>query len=89
MAEITRWLRAGEAVLVVANNIADAGNLDDKLAPVALRLYGEDAAILVHARFKTKDRTRIEQSILRRYEAGKAHAPGILVATGCRSIPER
>lgn len=79
--EITGRLHAGEAVLVVANNVADARYLYRTLAPAARDLHGDDAAILLHSRFRTKDRTRIEKDIIRRYEAGKPRAPGLLVAT--------
>jgi CRISPR-associated helicase Cas3/CRISPR-associated endonuclease Cas3-HD len=80
-AEITARLRDGQAVLVVANNVADARALYNKLAPVARDLHGPDAAILLHARYKTGDRSAIEERILRRYQAGQPHQPGLVVAT--------
>lgn len=81
IADIARRLDEGESVLVVANNVADARYLYEKLGPLARELHGDDAAILLHARFKTGDRSQIEQRILHRYEAGKPHAPGLLIAT--------
>jgi CRISPR-associated endonuclease/helicase Cas3 len=74
-------LRAGQAVLVVANNVADARTLYDKLAPVATELYGPEAALLLHSQFRRKDRSTIEDAIQARYGTRQPRCPGILVAT--------
>lgn len=81
LAEITQRLRAGESVLVVANNVADALFLYDVLAPEVIAAHGQDTALLLHSRFKTGDRATIESKILGRFEAGKPRQPGLLVAT--------
>jgi CRISPR-associated endonuclease/helicase Cas3 len=79
--EIAQRLRDGQSVLVVANNVADARYLYDQLAPEATRLHGDQSAILLHSRFRTRDRAAIEEAILARYEAGRPRKPGFLVAT--------
>jgi CRISPR-associated helicase Cas3/CRISPR-associated endonuclease Cas3-HD len=79
--EITARLHAGQAVLVVANNVADALTLYDRLAPVARELHGSDAAVLLHARYRTSDRTAIENHILSRYKPRQPHQPGLVIAT--------
>jgi CRISPR-associated helicase Cas3/CRISPR-associated endonuclease Cas3-HD len=79
--EITQRLRAGDSVLVVANNVADATYLYDLLAPEVTAAHGRDAALLLHSRFKTGDRAAMEGKILARFEAGKPRQPGLLVAT--------
>jgi CRISPR-associated endonuclease/helicase Cas3 len=81
MREVAQRLRDGQSVLIVANNIADARYLYDQLAPEATRLYGDQAAILLHSRYRARDRAAIEEAILARYEAGKPRKPGLLVAT--------
>ena len=81
VAEVRQRLRAGESVLVVANNVADALHLYELLAPEAIAAHGQDAALLLHSRFKSGDRATIEDKILARFEAGKPHHPGLLVAT--------
>lgn len=81
VAEIGQRLRAGNSVLVVANNVADALHLHEVLAPVVTAAYGEDAALLLHSRFKTGDRAVIEDKILARFGAGRPGQPGLLVAT--------
>jgi len=78
---IAEQLVRGNSVLVVANNVADAQNVYDALAPTARELYGDDGAILLHARFRVKDRGEIEQRILERYGTRKDHHPGLVVAT--------
>lgn len=79
--EIAERLRNGHSVLVIANCVKDAITLYDQLAPETLARYGQDAALLLHSRFTTRDRNAIEQKILARFEAGKARQPGLLVAT--------
>lgn len=78
---ITEHLAQGHSVLVVANNVADAQHLYESLKPVARSRYGDDGAILLHARFRAKDRNKIEKRILERYGVHKSHQPGVVVAT--------
>lgn len=80
--EIQQSLEAGRSVAVIANNVADAWYLYDQLAPVARELHGEDAALLLHSRFKTGDRAQIEQHLQQRFGTGtRPRRPGLLVAT--------
>jgi CRISPR-associated endonuclease/helicase Cas3 len=79
--EISGRLRAGQSVLVVANNVADARELFRQLSPEVISQHGEDAATLLHSRFLAVDRAAIERQIQRRFEAGKPRRPGLLVAT--------
>jgi CRISPR-associated endonuclease/helicase Cas3 len=79
--EIKERLRAGQAVLVVANNVADARALYDELAPVATERYGSEAALLLHSRFRRKDRSVIEEAIQARFGTRQSRRPGLLVAT--------
>jgi CRISPR-associated endonuclease/helicase Cas3 len=79
--EITAALQRHEAVLVVANNVADAQHLYARLAPVGRQAHGADAAILLHSRFRRLDRARIESLIHARYRTGHDRQPGLVVAT--------
>ncbi|MBR8742491.1 CRISPR-associated helicase Cas3', partial [Nocardiopsis sp. MG754419] len=80
--EMATSLRAGHSVAVIANNVADAWHLYDRLAPLARELHGEDAALLLHSRFKTGDRSRIEKAIQDRFGTRiTPRQPGLLVAT--------
>jgi len=81
IAEITERVRAGQAVLVVVNNVADARDLSEKLAPLAVELYEPEAALLLHSRFRRKDRSTIEAAIQARFGTRAPRRPGILVAT--------
>ncbi|MGW5725183.1 CRISPR-associated helicase Cas3' [Nocardia beijingensis] len=81
LTEIETRLRGRQSVLVVANNVAAAREIHTRLAPIARQLYGEDGALLLHSRFKTKDRATIENNIRARYGTGRPHQPGLLVAT--------
>ena len=81
VAEVRQRLRAGQSILVVANNVADALHLYELLAPEVIVAHSQDAALLLHSRFKSGDRARIEDKILARFEAGKSRHPGLLVAT--------
>jgi len=81
IADIEEQLRAGQAVLVVANNVADARTLYEKLAPLAAELYGPEAALLLHSRFRRKDRSAIEEAIQARFGTRQSRRPGLLVAT--------
>jgi CRISPR-associated endonuclease/helicase Cas3 len=68
-------------VLVIANSVKDAITVYDQLAPEVAARHGQDAALLLHSRFTTRDRNAIEQKIVARFEAGKPRQPGLLVAT--------
>jgi CRISPR-associated endonuclease/helicase Cas3 len=81
VAEIAARLRAGQSVLVVANNVADARELFLQLSPEVITRHGEDSAMLLHSRFRARDRTAIERKILARFKAGQPRMPGLLVAT--------
>ncbi|MGH3694933.1 MAG: CRISPR-associated helicase Cas3' [Pseudonocardiaceae bacterium] len=81
VSEIAERLRGGQSVLVVANNVADARALYDALAPLAIELYGPEAALLLHSRFRRKDRSAIEAAIQARFSTRQPRSPGILVAT--------
>ncbi len=78
-------LAAGESVLVVANNVADAQTLYEALSPHAPRLSdGQPAACLLHSRFKRCDRAAIEEVVNSRYRSGlpaQDRQPGLVVAT--------
>lgn len=80
-AEIMEHLREDKSVLVVANNVADAIDLYQRLKPELVGRHGEDAALLLHSRFRAGDRAAIEERIMRRFEAGQPRLPGLLVAT--------
>ncbi len=75
IAEITARLEDGEAVLVVANNVADAQLLFDELAPYAATAH------LLHSRFRRMDRSKLEDAIMRDFGVGRARRPGLVVAT--------
>ncbi|WP_040793212.1 CRISPR-associated helicase/endonuclease Cas3 [Nocardia paucivorans] len=80
LAEIGNRLRAGQSVLVVANNVADALFMAERLGTLCRELYGEDP-MLLHSRFKTMDRADIESRIRDRFGTDRPHRPGLLVAT--------
>lgn len=80
-AEIVERLRAGQAVLVVANNVADARTLYDEFAPLVTELHGPGAALLLHSRFRRRDRSTIESAIQTRFGTRRPRSPGLLVAT--------
>ncbi len=73
--EIRSRLAAGDSVLVVANNVADAQRLFAELEPEA------DAAFLLHSRFRRMDRSALEQAIAERFGVGRDRLPGLVVAT--------
>jgi CRISPR-associated endonuclease/helicase Cas3 len=81
ISEITSQLRDGKSVLIVANNIKDAISLYQELSPEVTSRYGEDSALLLHARFTARDRAEIEEKIMDRFRAGGPRQPGLLVAT--------
>lgn len=78
------WLREGHSVLVVTNTVATAQLVYAALAPEARRTRPDDpdAALLLHSRFKNRDRDAIERRLLRRHperQAGARHRRGGLV----------
>ncbi|WP_066946594.1 CRISPR-associated helicase/endonuclease Cas3 [Microtetraspora fusca] len=73
--EIRSRLLAGDSVLVVANNVADAQLLFTELEADA------DAAFLLHSRFRRMDRSALEQAIAERFGVGRDRLPGLVVAT--------
>lgn len=84
--EIRSRLARNESVLVIANNVAHALDLYEKLAPCVRARHGEDAALLLHSRLRRMDRSRIEQKITHRFgtlppDAQHNRQPGLLVAT--------
>ena len=80
-------VEAGLAVLVIANTVRRAQEVYGLLAPAARDRHGEGdpaAAMLLHSRFRTRDRKRKEELLAARYgtrAAGKARPGGLLVAT--------
>ncbi|MBN1173580.1 MAG: CRISPR-associated helicase Cas3' [Micromonosporaceae bacterium] len=83
-----RWLVAGHSVLLVANTVATAQELYRMLAPDARhpgRADDPDAAILLHSRFRGRDRNAIEQRLLARHGERQPHTRprrgGLVVAT--------
>ena len=80
-------LADGQSVLVVANTVATAQTLFDALADDAHAACpdDEDAAILLHSRFKNRDRGAIETRLLTRHPERRPGAPrrpgGLVVAT--------
>ena len=79
--EIEQRLADGASVLVIANNVGQAVELYDALAPAVQERHGREAALLLHSRFRRKDRTRIERAIGGRFGTGAPRRPGLLVAT--------
>lgn len=75
VAEIAGRLDRGDAVLVVANNVADAQHLFAELSPRA------DTAYLLHSRFRRMDRAGIEEEIRRCFGVGRPRRSGLVVAT--------
>ncbi|MEV5985514.1 CRISPR-associated helicase Cas3' [Streptomyces sp. NPDC052051] len=81
------WLRDGHSVLAVANTVATAQSLFAALADEARGSLPDDphAALLLHSRFKNRDRDAIEHRLLRRHpERTTRDSPprgGLVVAT--------
>lgn len=75
VAEVAGRLDRGEAVLVVANNVADAQHLFEELSPRA------ETAYLLHSRFRRMDRAAIEDDIRRCFGVGRPRQAGLVVAT--------
>ncbi|WP_405842433.1 CRISPR-associated helicase Cas3' [Streptomyces platensis] len=83
IAEMEARLKAGEALLVVANNRPTARALYQRLAPAARRIHDHrDAAIMLHSRYRRDHRSNIENRISDRYKNGQTtRVGGLLVAT--------
>ncbi|WP_434740695.1 CRISPR-associated helicase Cas3' [Micromonospora sp. SH-82] len=87
--EIVRsWLADGHSVLLVANTVATAQTLYAALAPAALAAADpadRDAALLLHSRFRARDRAAIERRLLTRHGERRPGQParrrGLVVAT--------
>lgn len=85
---ITGWLRDGHSVLVVANTVATAQALYAALAPRVreTRPADPDAAVMLHSRFKARDRAAIENRIKARHPERRPGDParrsgGLVVST--------
>ncbi|MGH3942096.1 MAG: CRISPR-associated helicase Cas3' [Pseudonocardiaceae bacterium] len=90
---VASWLRDGHSVLVVANSVTTAQELYDKLAQRARDvLPGDpDAALLLHSRFKVRDRAAIETRIKARHPERDPGEParrcgGLVVSTQCLEV---
>ncbi|MEV6801929.1 CRISPR-associated helicase Cas3' [Micromonospora rifamycinica] len=83
------WLAEGYSVLLVANTVATAQALYTELAPTARAAAHEadrdTAALLLHSRFRARDRATIERRILARHGERRRGQParrgGLVVAT--------
>lgn len=75
--EIRGRLAGGKSVLVVANNVADAQHLFAELASEV----DDEAAYLLHSRFRRMDRSALERAISDRFGVGRFRRPGLVVAT--------
>jgi len=78
------WLHEGHSVLGVVNTVATAQQLFEELSADARQACPGDpqAALLLHSRFKNRDRDSIERNLLRRHperQAGEQHRRGGLV----------
>jgi CRISPR-associated endonuclease/helicase Cas3 len=86
VAEASLRLSEDQSVLIVANNVAHAQDLFEQLSPIACALRGPDTAMLLHSRFRRRDRSRIEKAIRARFGTSTAgrvadRLPGLVVAT--------
>ncbi len=84
LAAITGWLTEGRSVLVVANTVRTAQALFDALAPAVRDVHpgDDDAALLLHSRFKARDRAAIEQRIRARYPERGPGEPAVREGRG-------
>ena len=84
---LRKWLREGHSVLVVANTVATAQQLFEELAEDARHACPGDphAALLLHSRFKNRDRDSTERKLLRRHPerqpGEQRRRGGLVVAT--------
>jgi CRISPR-associated endonuclease/helicase Cas3 len=82
---IRAWLADGRSVLAVANTVATAQQVFRELAPEGTS-EDDDAAVLLHSRFRLRDRAAIEKRIKERHPERKPGDParrggGLVVAT--------
>jgi CRISPR-associated endonuclease/helicase Cas3 len=84
LAIIRGWLRAGYSVLLVANTVATAQELYEQLKPEANEV-ADTPAILLHSRFRARDRATIERRLLASHGERRLGDParrgGLVVAT--------
>ena len=85
---IRGWLADGHSVLAVANRVAIAQQLFRELAPAARDLVPDDpdAAMLLHSRFRGRDRAAVEKRIKTRHPEREPGDPasrggGLVVST--------
>jgi CRISPR-associated endonuclease/helicase Cas3 len=76
------WLGDGRSVLVVCNRVATAQRVFQELAPD----QDDESALLLHSRFRYRDRAIIEQQIMRRHPERSSGDParrggGLVVST--------
>jgi CRISPR-associated endonuclease/helicase Cas3 len=88
LGRILAWIRDGHSVLVVVNTVRQAQALFADLAPQVNEIMpgDEDAAILLHSRFRARDRAAIEARIMARHPERKPGEParrggGLVVST--------
>lgn len=92
IARITDWLTDNHSVLIVTNTVDTAQQLFRQLADAARTAQPADqhAALLLHARFRRKDRARIENAALARHPerrpGQRARRGGLLIATQCIEV---
>ncbi|MFE4356551.1 CRISPR-associated helicase Cas3' [Kitasatospora sp. NPDC056800] len=87
IARLEGWIDEGHSVLAVVNRVAAGQALFAALADHAREQHPDDpdAALLLHSRFKNKDRDEIERRLLKRHRERRSDdAPrrgGLVVAT--------
>ena len=70
---IRGWLGEGRSVLVVANTVRTAQRVFSELSPDP----GDEDAVLLHSRFRLRDRARVEKRILRRHPERRPGDPAL------------
>ncbi|MFE2063072.1 CRISPR-associated helicase Cas3' [Streptomyces sp. NPDC059467] len=84
---LRQWLKDGHSALAVTNTVATAQALFAALADDARTVQPGDphAALLLHSRFKNRDRDRIERHLLHRHpertDGDSARRGGLVVST--------
>ncbi|KPC90923.1 CRISPR-associated protein Cas3 [Streptomyces sp. NRRL F-6602] len=86
--QLAAWLDEGYSVLAVTNTVTRARHLFAELADTARRACPDDpdAALLLHSRFRNRDRAKIERRLLARHPErtsrnGTERRGGLVVAT--------